>query len=771
MAYNSTFVNITVFDGVALGSVVTVYNADDADKGQDGVISYVLKSVSTDTGVNASNVFTLDATSGTLRTAALLKSRGGLVYNVNVVARDNGSPPKSIEGAQRIIIASSNNPPIVSQRTDTISVFENATIGLVIYTLQGSDVKGEPFKVSDDLFMMNGTSLLLNGTLDYEKMRLYTVTITSMDGKDTTISVNVVNINDEIPTIQNFGPVPILEEQPIGTVAGGVFSVIDNDEGDTLTYDIVGNNSFFSINTTTGVLTTKQALDYESMGNGSLQLTFNVTDAASHMASATLTFILTDINDNTPTCPRQMYTVNITEDSGNFSTIFTHECTDADAGSNGEITLTIKEGDADKLFNISDNQVTVGTIDYETLSRDDPTYSLTLAVSDNSQNEAMRTAYVILVVTVLPRNEYAPIWNSPSLDNNTGQFPVQALSEDIKPGTVVATFSASDQDRGQDGRVRYSIYTAVSDTGTNSMDMFTIDEVTGVLSTARNIDADVATNGSLYHDITIRAEDSASVPEFTSGVLRIYLTNYNDNPPIFTKSLYTIRVTCYSFNGDVVSSVLANDIDNANLYYNINGSSRYVFVNLTSGGIILIYTPAELGMKSVTSDIFVVKVTDRGVPELQDYAVVYLLFTDCDRPTVSTTATSTTTPTTVLTTTLEETTQPSTNESACSPPRGQVMELWATRTICGMLGLGLLGAIGANIRNNRARAAAAVDTMRAKQGKVAPISVLDRGNTAEKKIRVRDLIAGETDGVPPGFGKDMLTSSAPVGHPTMKYDP
>lgn len=47
MAYNSTFVNITVFDGVALGSVVTVYNADDADKGQDGVISYVLKSVST----------------------------------------------------------------------------------------------------------------------------------------------------------------------------------------------------------------------------------------------------------------------------------------------------------------------------------------------------------------------------------------------------------------------------------------------------------------------------------------------------------------------------------------------------------------------------------------------------------------------------------------------------------------------------------------------------------------------------------------------------
>lgn len=61
-----------------------------------------------------------------------------------------------------------------------------------------------------------------------------------MDGKDRTITVNVVNTNDEIPTIQNFGSVPILEEQPIGTVVGGVFSVIDNDEGDTFTYAIVG---------------------------------------------------------------------------------------------------------------------------------------------------------------------------------------------------------------------------------------------------------------------------------------------------------------------------------------------------------------------------------------------------------------------------------------------------------------------------------------------------------------------------------------------------
>ncbi|XP_046581130.1 protocadherin-23-like [Haliotis rubra] len=539
---------------------------------------------------------------------------------------------------------------------------------------------------------MNGTSLLLNGTLDYERKRLYTLTITSGDGKDTTITVNVVNINDEIPFIQTTGPIAILEEQPIGTVLGGVFSVTDSDEGDALTYDIV------------------------------------------------------------------------------VSTIFIHECTDVDTGSNGEITLSIKDGDTDNLFNVSDNQVIVGSVDYEALTRDVPIYSLTLAVSDNPRMEARRTAYLILVVTVAPRNEFAPIWTSRSLDNNTGQFPILSLSENVRPGTVVVTFSASDQDRGEDGRVRYRIYTAVSDTGTDSMGMFTIDDVTGVLATSRNVDADVATNGSLYYDITIRAEDSSSVPEYAAGVQRIYLTNYNDNPPVFTKSLYTIQVTCYSFNGDLVSSVVANDIDNTNLYYNINGSSRYVYVNLTSGGIILIYTPAELGMKYVTSDIFVVKVTDRGNPELTDYAVVYLLFTDCDRPTVSTTTTSTTT-TTILTTTLEEATESSTNRTACSPLRGQVLELWATRTFCGMLGVGLVGVIVANIWNSRARAATVADSMLSKQRKVSPRSVLDRGNTMEKKIRVRNLIAEETNDGPPGFGKDMLTSSAPVGHPTIKYNP
>ncbi|XP_067654356.1 protocadherin Fat 4-like [Haliotis asinina] len=769
--YNSTFVNVTVYDDVALGSVVTVYNAEDADAGQDGVINYVLKSVTTDTYVNSSDIFVLDATSGILRTAAILKSKGGTVYNVVVVARDNGSPSKSVEGAQRIVIASSyDNSPTVTQRTDAVNVFENATIGDVIHTLQGSDVKAEPFKVSNSLFWMNGTTLILNGTLDYEKERLYTLLITSGDGKDTTLTLNVVNINDEIPFIQTTGTIAILEEQPIGTVVGGVYSVTDRDEGDNLTYAIVGNNSFFSINTTTGSLTMIQVLDYERIGNTSLQLTFNVTDAVGHTASTTLTFMLTDINDNPPTCPRQLYNVNITEDSANFSSIFIHECSDVDTGSNGEITLSIKDGDTDNLFNVSDNQVTMGSVDYETLTRDVPTYSLTLAVSDNSLNEARRTAYVILVVMIAPRNEFAPIWTSPSLDDNTGQFPVLSLSEDVRPGTTVATFAASDQDRGPDGLVRYWIYAAVSDAGTDSMDKFTIDGVTGVLSTARNVDADIATNGSLYYDITIRAEDSSLLRNYTLGVQRIYLTNFNDNPPIFTKSLYTIQVTCYSFNGDLVSSVVATDIDNTNLYYSINGSSPYVYVNLTSGGIILIYTPAELGMKYVTSDILVVKVTDRGSPELTDYAVVYLLFTDCDRPTVSTTTSSTTTTTTILTTTLEEATESSTNGTTCSPPRGQVLELWATRTICGMLGVGLVGVIVANMRCQRAPAATVADKM-SKQKKVAPRSILDRGNTMEKKFPVDNLIEEGTNNGPPGFGEDMLTSSAPVGHPTLKYNP
>ena len=162
------------------------------------------------------------------------------------------------------------------------------------YTLGGTDAAS---------FSINSTTgqLQTRAVLDYETKTTYTVTITVSDGNGGSDSIAVtINVMDVNETPANTAPVftdgtsttrTIAENTAAGQNIGTVIAATDADSGDTLTYTLSGTDAAsFSIDSTSGQLQTKAALDYETKSTYTVTLT--VSDG-----SLTATITVTDINE------------------------------------------------------------------------------------------------------------------------------------------------------------------------------------------------------------------------------------------------------------------------------------------------------------------------------------------------------------------------------------------------------------------------------------------------------------------------------------------
>ena len=58
--------------------------------------------------------------------------------------------------------------------------------------------------------------------------------------ENVTISVQVIDVNDERPVLHVYDPLTIPEELPVGTVVGTAFYATDDDKNDTLLYILSG---------------------------------------------------------------------------------------------------------------------------------------------------------------------------------------------------------------------------------------------------------------------------------------------------------------------------------------------------------------------------------------------------------------------------------------------------------------------------------------------------------------------------------------------------
>ncbi|XP_041365608.1 protocadherin Fat 3-like [Gigantopelta aegis] len=398
---------------------------------------------------------------------------------------------------------------------------------------------------------------------------------------------------------------------------------------------LIGDGSdYFNIDSSSGDLTVAKPVNRDGPAGIRFldNMTVTVTDKAGHRSSESLNITVTDINDNSPVCADDIINITVTENSADRQHLASVDCTDADSGSNGNISASITEGNTDGVFYMTGLQLYVNgsEVDYE--RSESHVYTLVIKVTDLPQSDHPHTTAVLVYVTVLPVNEHSPVWKDPATDG-MDMFPDLLVQEDVVPGEEILKVSASDEDSGSDGDLRYSIQSATSSNG-NSTGVFHIDSLTGSLTTVKPLDADAATGGVKFHIIVIEARDSGTSTKSVTGTVKIFLEPTNDNPPKFTKTVFKVFVPCETELNTEIFKLETNDADgDSDVLFSVSsGADDFVYVDQSMGSMVLKTFPSQQSTSSDLVKTVKVRVTDVDDDNFRDEAHVSVVFEDCSPP-------------------------------------------------------------------------------------------------------------------------------------------
>ncbi len=312
--YASNSITLTIAENTAasvnIGSAVSATD-DDGD-----TLTYTLG------GTDATS-FDIVNSSGQIQTKTSLDYETKRTYSVTVTATDGDDSSDTTNvtiNVTNVVEADENVPPIFTEGSDTTrSIAENTTsgqnIGSAVFAIDDNDdtltyTLGGTDAASFDIVSTTG-QLQTKTSLDYETKNIYTITITASDGSLTDtidVTVGVTNVheaginnyptfNDGIRTTRS-----VRENTDAEKSIGAALTATDSD-GDTLEYSMSGaDSSAFSIDSTTGQLSTNSAIDYEMQNTYSLTVT--VTDSKNGSVSISVKINIIDVFESTPLSER-----------------------------------------------------------------------------------------------------------------------------------------------------------------------------------------------------------------------------------------------------------------------------------------------------------------------------------------------------------------------------------------------------------------------------------------------------------------------------------
>lgn len=545
------------------------------------------------TAGNTLRQFDINQQSGTVTLNASLDFEAQAVHSITVTAFDVGSDPISTQSATAtimiIVLDVNDNPPIFSQPSYSSSVLENNQVGAFVLTVEATDADSEPFAQISfllenglDYFQLDNVTGELSAlvSFDYEMQQSYSLTVLALDSGNPALSasaqvfVDIINQNDVRPTFnQTSYSVEVSELLSIGSEIIAV-QAFDFD-GSDITYDLVEGNEEenFQLNRMTGVITLASSLDYETTEAYTVQIVASDgIDSQLPSGTATVLIYVLDENDNTPVFLNDSYVATILENSTPPTIALIVQASDADSGNNSVIDYAITGTDIEtlSLFSInSDGTVAViDLLDRESRS----SYSFTIMASDRGDPPMFSTVQVTVFIADI--NDNPPIFSEPMIVVN--------VSESTPLGSDIATFQATDLDTALNAEIVYSLI------GAGDLP-FVINSSIGIISLNRQLDFEMET----AYSIDVIARDQG-VPESLSStaMLEVKVTDFNDNPPVFSEAIYSTAIPENLSIGSSVLRVQASDEDsgvNAIVTFQIlAGNQQNKFrINSTTGLITL----------------------------------------------------------------------------------------------------------------------------------------------------------------------------------------
>lgn len=124
-------------ENIPLNTVALAVKAVDHDEGRNGYIEYSLV-------VEPNLPFTLGSTDGLLRVSGRLDRELKPSYQLTVIARDRGEPPRSTQQLITVSILDENdNSPVFDPKQYSASVAENASIGAMVVQVKKKKNKAQ----------------------------------------------------------------------------------------------------------------------------------------------------------------------------------------------------------------------------------------------------------------------------------------------------------------------------------------------------------------------------------------------------------------------------------------------------------------------------------------------------------------------------------------------------------------------------------------------------------------------------------------------------
>uniref|UniRef100_A0A8D8VR67 Protocadherin-like wing polarity protein stan n=1 Tax=Cacopsylla melanoneura TaxID=428564 RepID=A0A8D8VR67_9HEMI len=631
--------------------VVATVKATDLDEGANAALRFAI------IGGNTQGQFSIDSQTGQVSLVKPLDYEVMRSFRLVIRAQDGGSPSKSNTTQLLVNVKDVNdNAPRFYTSLFQESVLENVATGYSIVRVQAYDAdEGDNAEIHYSLAPRDATGtssselpitidetsgwIFTTRALDREQNAKYQFQVIAEDKgvppqlatASVVITVQDVNDNDPVFNPKLYDTV-VAEDSPPGTPVTSV-TATDPDENPRLHYEISAGNTRgrFAITAQNGrgLITIAQPLDYKL--DKRYILTVKATDSGSRFDTATVYVNVTDANNYPPVFENAPYSASVFEDAPIGTTVLIVTATDGDVGQNAHITYTLTSNGGDGSEFAMNSQtgaiVTTKPLDRETLSG----YLLTVTAKDGGVPALSDTTDVEISVTDV--NDNAPVFSKPSYAGT--------ISEDALVGTSVLQISATDQDMGLNGRVRYALASGV--------DAFAIDPTTGVIRSAKQLDRE----STAYYDIIALGIDRGT-PGLTSEVpVSIRVLDINDSPPSFDTDKIVLYVAENSPVGSSVGEILAHDPDegpNAVVQYSIIGgedASSFSLMRRPGSEKAEIISNTELDYESakkrydvivraasppLRSDVHVeIVVTDvnDNAPRLQDFQVVFNNFRDC----------------------------------------------------------------------------------------------------------------------------------------------
>ncbi|KAM9849570.1 protocadherin gamma-C5-like [Aulostomus maculatus] len=542
-----------------------------------------------------------------------------------------------------------DNSPEFNTRELSLKIAESAAVGtrFVLESAEDADVGSNSVKsfmlIKNECFALKMKEveegkmvpeLVLEKPLDREKKAFHQLLLTALDGGNpvrsgtSQITVTVLDINDNFPVFDKNKYQVSLEENTVKDTFVIKITATDADEGPNGEVEFSFGSrtpdavlSVFEINSVTGEIFLRAALDYEKTTSYKIEVTAKDKGSPEMESHCRVQIDVVDVNDNSPEIVLTSESQPVREDAPSGSVVALLNARDLDSGNNSKVTLQLPKGSPFTLkpsFSNNYALVTSGALDRESVSQ----YDIEVTATDSGSPPL--SSKKMIPVSITDVNDNPPVFSQRSYN--------VYLKENGVPGSILYSVSASDLDFGENAKVSYSILDSrVQDVSVSSYVYINSDN--GSIYSMHSFDYEKLK----VFQIQVQAKDQGSPSLSSNATVHVFILDQNDNAPavIYPSSaalgsLSHQRMPRSAKAGHLVTKVTAVDADsghNAWISYKLaEATDASLFtVNRYTGEV---RTKRAVSEQDDSSQRLLIEVRDDGEPVQSATVAVSILLED-----------------------------------------------------------------------------------------------------------------------------------------------